>query len=85
MYTAEAVPCAIYAFLQFGGKSFKELIPYAISLGGDTDTIGSMAGAISGAYLGVEAIPQDWLDNCEETGRAFSFADALYDHVSKVA
>ena len=44
-----------------------------------------MAGAISGAYLGVEAIPQDWLDNCEETGRAFSFADALYDHVSKVA
>ncbi len=26
----------------------------AIQLGGDTDTIASMAGAISGAYLGIE-------------------------------
>ena len=31
-----------------------------ISLGGDTDTIAAMAGAISGAYLGIESIPGEW-------------------------
>jgi len=28
--------------------------------GGDRDTLGAMAGAISGAYLGLEAIPESW-------------------------
>ena len=41
---AEAVPCALYAFLFCSDKSFEQLIPYAISLGGDADTIASMAG-----------------------------------------
>jgi hypothetical protein len=30
------------------------LFRIAISLGGDTDTIASMAGAITGAYLGIQ-------------------------------
>lgn len=80
-FLAEAVPCAIYAFLKCSNESFKELIPYAISLGGDTDTIGSMAGAIGGAYWGIEQIPQEWVDCCEESGRALSLADKLYDLV----
>ena len=81
--TAEAVPCAIFAFLHECNNEFSELIAYAISLGGDTDTIGSMAGAIGGAYLGVEKIPQEWVDCCEESSRAIKYADALYDLVNK--
>ncbi len=54
-----SVPTAIYCFLK-QPKSYKDSVIYAISLGGDTDTIASMAGAISGAYLGIEAIPQEW-------------------------
>jgi len=54
-----SVPAAIFCFLSHPG-SFEEAIVYAISLGGDTDTIAAMAGAISGAYLGIEAIPGDW-------------------------
>lgn len=54
-----SVPTAIYSFLRF--HSFYESVIYAISLGGDTDTIGAMTGAISGAYYGEEAIPQEWL------------------------
>jgi ADP-ribosylglycohydrolase len=42
------------------GAAFEKTVTYAISLGGDTDTIGAMAGAISGAYLGIEAIPAEW-------------------------
>ena len=78
--TAEAVPCAIYAFLSHSKeKSFQELIPYAISLGGDTDTIASMAGAIGGGYWGYDAIPQEWLEACEEVSRCQALADSLYD------
>ena len=50
-----AVPAAIYAFLSHP-LSFSEAVRYAISLGGDTDTIASMTGALSGAYLGDSAI-----------------------------
>lgn len=78
---AEAVPCAIYAFLCNAEKSFQELIPFAISLGGDTDTIASMAGAIGGGYWGFDTIPQDWLDSCEEVSRCHDLADSLYDMV----
>jgi len=33
--------------------------------GGDRDTLGAMACAISGAYLGIESIPQSWRQKLE--------------------
>ena len=51
-----SVPTAIYCFLR-QTQSYKDTVIYAISLGGDTDTIAAMAGAISGAYLGIKGIP----------------------------
>ena len=54
-----SVPTAIYSFLSHH-DSFKDAVIYAISLGGDTDTIGAMTGALCGAYLGVDAIPEEW-------------------------
>lgn len=50
---------ALYSFLR-SPNSFKESVLFAINLGGDTDTIGAMAGAISGAYLGHSKIPSGW-------------------------
>lgn len=78
VFTDEAVPCAIYAFLSHVNKSFEELIPFAISLGGDTDTIASMAGAIAGAYFGHDSIPEEWTVCCEGASRISSLADSLY-------
>lgn len=40
----------------------------AVSLGGDTDTIGAMAGALAGAYWGLEAWPAAWVAGLENTG-----------------
>jgi len=54
-----SVPAAIFSFLSHP-TSFEKAVVYAIRLGGDTDTIGAMTGAISGAYLGLEAIPDKW-------------------------
>lgn len=59
-----SVPTAIYSFIRF--DSFEDGVVYAVSLGGDTDTIGAMTGAISGAYYGNDAIPSDWIERLED-------------------
>ena len=74
----EAVPAALYCFLR-RPTSFSEAVRYAISLGGDTDTIASMTGALSGAYLGESAIPSNWLRRLEGSESIGRFADALLE------
>jgi len=54
-----SVPEAIIAFLD--GNSFEEVIRLAISLGGDSDTIGAMAGAIAACMY---PIPDEILNRC---------------------
>lgn len=72
-----SVPTAIFSFLAHPGD-FASTVVYAISLGGDTDTIASMAGAISGAYLGIEAIPQEWQERLENRDYVLNLADRLW-------
>ena len=60
----ESMPFAVYSFLR-NAQSFEDCIYCAIMNGGDRDTLGAMAGAISGAYLGVGAIPQSWCQKLE--------------------
>jgi len=46
-------------------KSFEDCLWCAILNGGDRDTMGAMACALSGAYLGIKAIPQSWIEKLE--------------------
>ena len=55
-----SVPEAIIAFLE--GNSFEEVIRLAISLGGDSDTIGAMAGAIAACMY---PIPDEFAERCD--------------------
>lgn len=55
-YVIPSVLWSIYAFLRTP-DDYWETICTAISGGGDTDTTAAMAGAISGAYLKIGAIP----------------------------
>lgn len=61
----ESVPMAIYCFLK-NYSSYETTIRDAVYAGGDTDTIASMAGAISGAFLGEPSIPTDWFEIVKE-------------------
>jgi poly(ADP-ribose) glycohydrolase ARH3 len=60
----ESMPFAIYAFLRHP-TSFPDCLFCATLNGGDRDTLGAMACAVSGAYLGVEAIPLPWRERLE--------------------
>jgi len=67
----ESMPFAVYAFLQ-APEDFEACLDCAILNGGDRDTLGAMAGAIAGAYLGMDALPPGWraaVENGEELTR----------------
>ena len=55
----ESMPFAVYAFLRHP-DSYEDCLLTAVLNGGDCDTLGAMACAVSGAYLGVEAVPAAW-------------------------
>lgn len=60
----ESLPFALYAFFRHPG-SFEECLFCAVLHGGDRDTLGAMACAVSGAYLGIEVIPIAWREKLE--------------------
>jgi len=60
---AESVPAALWAVV--GSTSFTDAVIRAVGLGGDTDSIGAMAGAIAGGAYGAAEIPRGWLDALE--------------------
>jgi poly(ADP-ribose) glycohydrolase ARH3 len=60
----ESLPFALFAFLRHP-QSYVDCLMCAILNGGDRDTLGAMAGAVAGAYLGLAAIPPAWLSKLE--------------------
>lgn len=79
----EAVPATLYAFLAHS-QSFEEALVYAVGLGGDTDTIGAMTGALSGAYLGASQIPARWIDALEDGKYGRSYIGQLAEQLFHV-
>ena len=60
----ETMPFAIYVYLA-NPKSFVDCLYTAALNGGDLDTLAAVASAVSGAYLGMEALPASWLAKVE--------------------
>ncbi len=59
-YVVASLEAAIWCLLNT--DNYKDLVLKAVNLGGDTDTIGAIAGGLAGAFYGLEQIPQNWLD-----------------------
>lgn len=79
----EPMPFAIYSFLRYP-QSFGECLFCAVLNGGDRDTLGAMACAISGAYLGVEAIPGGWVEKLENRQEIERLASGLVDRCQNI-
>jgi poly(ADP-ribose) glycohydrolase ARH3 len=59
-----AVASALWAFLD-NVRDPEEIVVRAVGLGGDADTIGSMAGALAGALHGEAWVPERWMTGLE--------------------
>ncbi len=77
----QSMPFAIFCFLR-NPKSFEDCLFCAILNEGDRDTLGAMACAISGAYLGIDAIPKSWREKLENRVTIESLASALIERTS---
>ncbi|MBN1130761.1 MAG: ADP-ribosylglycohydrolase family protein, partial [Chitinispirillaceae bacterium] len=72
----DAVPAALFSVLR-NPASFPDAVLFAVSMGGDTDTIGAMAGAVAGAKAGIRGIPSEWLERLENGSEGRDFIRGL--------
>jgi len=71
----EAVARSFYVFV--ATRSFGEAMELAIRGGGDTDTVAAMAGALCGAYYGLEGIPESYITPVEDHEKILQLDEEL--------
>lgn len=74
----EAVAIGLYCFLK-NPENYEKTVLMAANTDGDSDSLASIAGAISGAYNGINGIPQEWITNVENSPLIWETANKLYD------
>ena len=78
----ESVPTAIASFA-LTPESYAETIGNVILLGGDTDTLAAMAGAVSGAHVGIAGLPARLVRLLESSPKGREYLFALADGLSE--
>lgn len=77
-----AVPAAITSFVI--NDNFLDTVLTAVNCGGDTDTIGAMAGALAGAYYGFSSITSAWLEPLENGEKGRDYVAALAEELALI-
>jgi ADP-ribosylglycohydrolase len=83
-YTYHTVPVALHAWMRYPEDFFNAVID-VIRCGGDTDSVGAIAGAIVGAGVGRPGIPAAWLDRLWEWPRTVTWMEKLGKRVAEAA
>ena len=81
-YVNQSVPAALYCWAHTP-DDFRQCVESAVLLGGDTDSVAAIAGAICGANLGNEAIPADWIARLAEWPRTTNWLGRLAEELEK--
>lgn len=81
-YVVHTVPVALYLWLAHEGD-LREAVTEAVRLGGDTDTVAALAGALCGATHGEQRIPPDWLAGLCEWPRTADWMRGLANRLSR--
>ncbi|MFO8017260.1 MAG: ADP-ribosylglycohydrolase family protein [Promethearchaeia archaeon] len=74
----KSVPFTIYSFLN-EPDSFKDCLINTALVSEDRDTVGAMVCGLLGAYLGVDAIPEEWIQKLENLEYIKELAGKLYN------
>jgi ADP-ribosylglycohydrolase len=80
-HVVETVPSAFAAFLMT--SSYEECILTAIKAGGDTDSVGAIAGGMAGLFYGRDGIPQKYIDGIEDLKLLDEIDDAFFRMAGK--
>ena len=82
-YVNHSVPIALHAWF-LHPNDYRTAVLGAIRCGGDTDTVAAIAGAIIGAGVGRDGIPNEWLNTFFEWPRTISWIDNLGRRLAEV-
>jgi ADP-ribosyl-[dinitrogen reductase] hydrolase len=72
-----SLEAALWAF--YRSDSFRDGALLAVNLGNDADTTGAIYGQLAGAFYGVKAIPENWIEQLTMREFIGEKADALFD------
>ncbi len=75
-YVNQTVPAALYCWAS-SPADFRRCVEDAVLLGGDTDSVAAIAGAVCGANLGSDNIPRDWVNRLSEWPRTNDWMQQL--------
>lgn len=75
-FVMHSAPVALWCWLRTP-DDFRATLETAISLGGDTDTVGAIAGGLAGARLGEQGIPAEWLRGVSDYPRSIEWLRRL--------
>ena len=73
----EALAISLYCSLKFS-DNFERGTLAAVNHSGDSDSTGSITGAILGTLLGIESIPRPWVQKVEGSDRIKKIADDMF-------
>jgi ADP-ribosyl-[dinitrogen reductase] hydrolase len=76
-YVLESLEAALWCFSN--SENFEQAVLLAANLVDDADTTAAICGQIAGAYYGVEAIPQNWLERLTMRESIVELADQLME------
>ena len=75
-YVLHTLPVAVAAWhIHFG--DFRTTIETVVKLGGDTDTVAAIAGALAGISCAKEGIPDDWIDDIMDYPHSTAYISKL--------
>ncbi|MCC7491026.1 MAG: ADP-ribosylglycohydrolase family protein [Fimbriimonadaceae bacterium] len=83
-YIHHTVAAAIWCCLRHPGD-FRSAVTAAVRLGGDTDTVAAITGALAGVSVGEAGLPADWLAGLWEWPRGVAWMQAAADRLAAVA
>jgi ADP-ribosyl-[dinitrogen reductase] hydrolase len=75
-YCLTSLVAAMHCFLST--DNFRDCVLKAVNLGGDTDSVGAIAGQLAGAQYGFSSIPSDWVTGLQDHEMMIKIAAKLY-------
>ena len=75
-YVCHTVPVALFCWLKHR-NDFRKAVTQTIQLGGDTDTVAAIVGALTGITAGADQIPNEWVSKICEWPRSVTWMKQL--------
>jgi ADP-ribosylglycohydrolase len=83
-YINRTVPAALYCWAN-SPTNFRQCVENAVLLGGDSDSVAAITGAVCGANLGNDKIPPEWIARLSEWPRTTNWMNRLAEAVAEAS